>query len=239
MGKQKSGAGYKRNDQMTYYMNLVKFIRSMEDHLFRVRQAEKLHNVWKTSLLLALFSVLIYIWMAYLGIGTTPISPAAISATEIEYEQYKYWFILGRAVYGLIFTALVLFIPSLIIYAFTGISYPKLLIMQQVVLAVLLAERVIWIPLAAFIGLEWHVSPLSLGIIASYFTEIDWFIYFFGAISLFQLWVIWFQVKFISGFHAIGKRGLWLIVISLHILTWVLAATIAAVDTHIISGWFE
>jgi hypothetical protein len=211
----------------------------MEDHLFRIRQAEKLYNVWKTSLLLALIGVIIYIWMAYLGLGSTPLSPAAIFGTEIEYEQYKFWFIIGRAVYGLMFAALILFIPSLIIYAFTGIPYQKLIIMQQIVLTVLLAERIIWIPLAVFIGLEWYVSPLSFGILASYFMEINWFIYFFGAITLFQLWVIWFQVKFISGFHAIQKRWLWLIVILLHILTWVLAATIAAVDTRILSGWFE
>jgi hypothetical protein len=211
----------------------------MEDHLFRIRKAEKLYNVWKTSLLLALISVLIYIWMAYLGLGSTPLSPAAVYTSEIEYEQYKYWFILGRAVYALIFAALVLFIPSLIIYAFTGIPYQKLIIMQQVVLAVLLLERVIWIPLATLIGLDWYVSPLSFGIIASYFIEIDWFIYFFGAITLFQLWVIWFQVRFISGFHAIRRRWLWLIVILLHIITWALAATLAAVDMQIISGWFE
>lgn len=235
-----TGAGYgKGNDQMTYYINLVKFFRSMEDHLFRIRKAEKLHNLWKTSLLLALFSVIIYIWMAYLGIGTTLISPAAVSVTDIEYEQYKYWFIIGRAVYALIFAALVLFIPSLIIYAFTGIPYQKLIIMQQAVLAVLLLEGILWVPLAIWIGLEWYVSPLSFGIIASYITEINWFIYFFGAISLFQLWIIWFQVRFISGFHAIRKRWLWLIVILLHILTWVLAATLASVDTQIISGWFE
>jgi hypothetical protein len=211
----------------------------MEDHLFRVRKAEKLHNLWKTSLLLALASVIIYIWTAYLGLGTTSISPAAAEATGIEYEQYKYWFILGRGVYALIFAAFILFIPSLIMYAFTGIPYQKLLIMQQAVLAVLLLERILWIPLATWVGLEWYVSPWSLGIIASYITEINWFVYFFGAISLFQLWIIWFQIRFIGGFHAIRKRWLWLIIILLHILMWALAATAAVADTHIISGWFE
>src|SRR5690625_2319098 len=171
---------------MAYYMNLVKFFRSMEDHLFRIRKAEKLFNIWKTCLLLALASVIIYMWMAYVGMGSTPLSPAAIHASGVEYEQYKYWFILGRGVYALIFAAFILFIPSLIIYAFTGIPYQKLVIMQQIVLTVMLLERILWIPLAAFIGLEWYVSPLSFGIIASYFTEINWFIYFFGAISLFQ-----------------------------------------------------
>lgn len=224
---------------MAYYMNLVKFFRSMEDHLFRIRKAEKLYNIWKTSLLLALASVIIYMWMAYLGIGSTPLSPVAIEASGVEYEQYKYWFILGRGVYALIFAAFMLFIPSLIIYAFTGIPYKKLVIMQQIVLAVLLLERILWVPLATLIGLEWYVSPLSFGIMASYFMEINWFIYFFGAISLFQLWTIWFQIRYIGGFHAIRKRWLWLIVILLHIIMWALAATIAAVDTRIISGWFE
>ncbi|WP_461181457.1 hypothetical protein [Virgibacillus kimchii] len=211
----------------------------MEDHLFRVRKAEKVYNLWKTSLLLVLASVVVYIWMGYLGLGTTPLAPAAVQATGVEYEQYKYWFILGRGVYALLFAAFILFIPSLIIYAFTGIPYQKLVMMQQIVLAVLLLERMLWVPLAVFIGLEWYVSPWSFGIIASYITEINWFVYFFGAISLFQLWIVWFQIRYVGGFQVIRKRSLWLIIILLHILLWSLAATTAVVDTRILSGWFE
>ncbi|MEC5425985.1 hypothetical protein QGM71_21260 [Virgibacillus sp. C22-A2] len=223
---------------MTYHINVFKILFSLDDHLFRIHKAEKIYNLWKVSALLVLFSMAVYSWMAFLGMGTTLISPTAVGLSSLEYEQSKFWFMVGRAVFAIILAALILFIPSLLFYLLTDIPYRKLLIMQQLVLAVMLLERLLWIPLALFNGLDWYVSPLSFGIIASYLTAVPWVIYFFGAISLFQLWIIWFQVKYLTSFSGTKKWLIWVNVILLHLIFWSVSTLLAVVDTYIISGWF-
>ncbi|SFB37575.1 hypothetical protein SAMN04488072_12112 [Lentibacillus halodurans] len=223
---------------MLYRVNPAKFFFPIDDHLFRIKKAESLKNVWKSCVWLIIGSAAVYTWMAILGIGSGVLSGDATALTPFQYEAGKVWFVLGRMAFGIIFALLVLWIPSLIFYAFIDIPYKKLLIMQQIVLLVLLIERVVWIPLAVYAGLDWFVSPWSLGIITSYFTDISWVIIFFGTISLFQLWIIWFQVKFLSYLSPIQKHWIWVMVIAIHLFSWAGAAALAFLDSHLISGWF-
>ncbi|GAB3069762.1 hypothetical protein GCM10027286_37270 [Virgibacillus ainsalahensis] len=223
---------------MIYYINLFKILFSMNDHLFRIRRAEKIHNLWKVSGLLVLLSVIMYAWMAYLGLGSDILSGYATSLSPAEYEISKLEFIMGRVGFAVILAVMILFIPTLLFYLLTEIPYHKLIIMQQVVLLVMLIERLTWILLMLISGLDWYVSPMSFGIITSYFTETPWMIYFFGALSLFQLWIIGFQVKYLSTMSTVKKRWLWVSVIVLHIIYWCLAALFAYADTFIVSGWF-
>ncbi|GGB49260.1 hypothetical protein GCM10011409_28580 [Lentibacillus populi] len=176
--------------------------------------------------------------MALLGIGSDFISSHATALNATEYELSKLGFVIGRGLYAILLTAIILFLSALIFYSITGIPFRKLIIMQQVVLLMMLVERVLWIPLMLYWGLDWYVSPLSFGIIASYFTEYQWIIYFFGAISLFQLWIIGFQVKFLRYLSPIKRRWIWLTVILLHIFYWAAAASLALIDNHLVRGWF-
>ncbi|RIU88340.1 hypothetical protein [Oceanobacillus picturae] len=223
---------------MTYHNNLLRFLFSMDDHLIRVKEAESIKRVWKVNVLLILLSLILYGYMAYLGMGTNLLSPQAQSLSPLAYEQQKFWFFTGRLIFGLLFAVFILFIPSLYFSLLTDIPYKKLVIMQQVVLFVLLVERAIWIPLAVFNGLDWYVSPVSFGIIASYFTEIPWLIYFFGAISLFQLWIIWFQVRYIRNLTEIKKQWVWGYVLLFHFFFWLLTALLAYMDQYMINRWF-
>ncbi|AVQ97695.1 hypothetical protein OBCHQ24_00975 [Oceanobacillus iheyensis] len=223
---------------MTYHNNLLRFLFSMDDHLIRVKEAESIKRVWKVNVLLVLLSLILYGYMAYLGMGTNLLSPQAQSLAPLAYEQQKFWFLTGRLIFGLLFAVFILFIPSLYFSLLTDIPYKKLIIMQQVVLFVLLVERAIWIPLAVFNGLDWYVSPVSFGIIASYFTEIPWLIYFFGAISLFQLWIIWFQVRYIRNLTEIKKQWVWGYVLLFHFFFWLLTALLAYMDQYMINRWF-
>ncbi|WP_085993628.1 hypothetical protein [Oceanobacillus senegalensis] len=224
---------------MTYYTNILGFFRFTDDHLYRIGKAEEIKNQWKTTIFLILFSLFLYTFMAYFGMGTNLISEHATTLTTVEYEVSKFWFVVGRTLFGGLFALLILFVPSLLFYLLTDIPYQKLLIMQQIVLTVMLIERIIWIPLALFIGLDWYVSPLSFGIIASYLTDTPWIIAFFGSISLFQLWVIWFQGKFIMNLSATKKYIIWINIILLHIFGWCFAALFAYSDSYLISGWFN
>lgn len=224
---------------MSYQPHFLKFLFSMNDHLFRLRKAEEMKPIWKSNVLLIFLSMFIYLWMAFLGMGSNLISEDALLLGLLDYESSKFWFVIGRMLYGLVFALFILFVPSYLFKLLTDIPFKKLVVMQQVVLFIMLVERLLWIPLMLFAGLDWYVSPLSFGIIASYLTEHAWIIYFFGAISLFQLWIIGFQVLFLKSLStAIRRRWLWISVIFLHVLWWGLAAIFSFTDQHIISGWF-
>lgn len=223
---------------MLYRVNLAKFFFPIDDHLYTLKRAESLKNLWKLFALLIFASAGVYAWMAVLGIGSDIISTEAAALNAFEYEAGKVWFVLGRMAFAAIFAVLVLIVPSLFFYAITEIPYRKLLVMQQIVLLVMLIERVLWIPLAVFAGLDWFASPWAFGIITSYFTDLPWVIFFFGAISLFQLWIIWFQVKFIGFMSDIKRVWLWVNVIGIHILYWAGVSALAFLDSDLISGWF-
>ncbi|WP_042225548.1 hypothetical protein [Oceanobacillus manasiensis] len=223
---------------MNYQNNLLRFLFSMDDHVITIREAESVKRVWKVNLLLILISLILYGYMAYLGMGTNILSPEAQSVAPIAYEQQKFWFLIGRLAFGLIFASFILFAPTLYFSLLTDIPYRKLVVMQQVVLFVMLIERGIWIPLAVFNGLDWYVSPVSFGIITSYLTDVSWLIYFFGAISLFQFWIIWFQVRYIRSMTEIKKLHIWVYVLLFHFFLWVLTALLAFMDQSMINRWF-
>ncbi|WP_042145459.1 hypothetical protein [Paucisalibacillus sp. EB02] len=224
---------------MTYSINIFKLLFAVDDHIFRIGKAELIRTPWKVMLLLMLFSTFLYSGMGMLGIGSSPISSGAVVLTPSEYEMQKLWFIIGRIIYSLAFVLFILFVPSLIFYWVTKIQYKKLLLMQLVVLFVLLIERILWIPFVVYFGLDWYVSPLSFGIIASYFTDIPFLIYLFGAISLFQLWIVAFQIKFVSKLSAIQKGWIWSTVILFNLAVWTLTAVVAFTDILMINRWFN
>ncbi|WP_272032778.1 hypothetical protein [Oceanobacillus kimchii] len=228
----------KECDEMTYYARLFRMISQTKDESFRLNKAEEVRGLWKITVTLSLVSMIIYGIMAFLGVGSEEISKNGIWLSSVDFEASKLWFVLGRMVYGLLFAAIVIFLPSLLFYLLTGISYKKLIIIQHTALIVFLIERLLWIPLALLAGLSWYVSPLSFGIIASYITNISWIVYFFGAISLFQLWIIYFQANFLAKYSDVRNRFVWLNVILIHFLGWVVASVLANVDSYIISGWF-
>ncbi|MFD2761939.1 hypothetical protein [Lentibacillus juripiscarius] len=223
---------------MTYKVNIIRFFFPVADSLLRVKKAEVIKGLWRTSSLLILFSVGVYLGMAVLGIGTGPISDDAAALGFLGYEAGKLWFIIGRIGFAILFGLLILFVPSLIFYFITKIHYRKLLVMQQVVLTVMLIERLIWIPLAVYAGLDWFVSPFSFGIIAMYISDIPWVIYLFGAVSVFQLWIIWFQAAFLSYLSTVKKGWIWVSVVFIHLLYWAGTAALASMDQHLLSGWF-
>ena len=224
---------------MTYSINIIKLLFAVDDHIFRIGKAERLRTPWQVIFLLMLFSMLLYSGMGMLGIGTQVISSGVTIFTPSEYEMQKFSFIIGRMIYSIAFVLFVLFVPSLVFYLVTKIPYKKLLLMQLVVLFVMLLERALWIPFVVYFGLDWYVSPLSFGIIVSYFTDIPFLIFFFGAISLFQLWIVSFQIKFLSRLSAIHKRYIWGTVILFNVTVWVLTALVAFTDIHMINRWFN
>ncbi|ARI78858.1 hypothetical protein [Halobacillus mangrovi] len=219
---------------MTYSVNLIKLFLRRDDHLFKLNEAERIKNVWNLLFFLLVLTILTYTWTAWLGLGSEAISANMTGWNRVEYEFRKIWFVIGRAAYALLVYLFILFISSFFYWLFNDVSYKRLFIIQMNVLLIMLIERVTWVPLMLFAGIDWYVSPFSLGVITSYITELDWVIYFFGAISLFQLFIIWYQVKCISWLSSTKKGWIWTGVIFWHILLWAGTAALSYYDLFLL-----
>ncbi|WP_245711647.1 hypothetical protein [Gracilibacillus ureilyticus] len=217
---------------------LIEWIISPDDQLERVKHAEHAENLWKTATLLIIASFLVYGWMASIGMGSHLISISITDMPNLAYNADKFWFVIGRAIFGLLFALIILFLISYYFYLLTELPFRKILLMQQVVFFVMLIERIIWIPLYTYGGLDWYVSPLSFGIIASYFTDKLWIETFFGSISLFQLWIIFFQAKFILKLSILEKYKVWIAVILLHLISYAIVTLLSYFDNILLDGWF-
>ncbi|WP_197063102.1 hypothetical protein [Pontibacillus marinus] len=178
--------------------------------------------------------MLLFGFLAWKGLGMDPISVIATELSFAEYESLKLFFLLGRIIFGIILALAILFFTPLVFWIFTDIPYRKLVTVQLNVLLVMFIERLTWVFFIHYIGLDWYVSPLSFGIITSYITQIDWWIYFFGALSIFQIWIMWFQWKSITDFSEMAKWKAWILVILLHIFYWAVAATLAIYDLQLL-----
>lgn len=223
---------------MIYHLNIFKYFTATEDHLFRIERAEDIKNVKRTTLFLILASAIIYAWLAYLGIGSQLILDADLRFSTGAYESSKFWFIIGRALFGAIYAVIMIFIPAFIFKLLTNIEFNKLMIMQLIAFLFIIVERLTWIPLAVYGNLDWFVSPLSLGVIASYFTSKEWLIYFFGSISIFQVLIILLQVKFICYFLDVRKSLVAFSVFLLHFVEWWLITLISVVSVYVVDRWF-
>lgn len=90
-----------------------------------------------------------------------------------------------------------------------------------------------------YLGLDWYVSPFSLGVIASYIIDLEWFIYFFGAVSIIQLWIIGFQAKYLSNLTDMKRWKVWLMVILWHFFVYCIVATLSLFDVELIEWWLS
>ncbi|GAE92427.1 hypothetical protein JCM21714_1426 [Gracilibacillus boraciitolerans JCM 21714] len=220
-----------------HYSYLLGLIKAPNDQLYRIERKDVIERQWKIQLLLVIMTVLIYVLMSVLGMGSHFHSHHITDLSMSQYTIEQLWFINGRMVYALIIALGILFIITYYFHLLTEIPYRKLMVMQQVVLVAMLCERLLWIPAFVFLGLDWNVSPLSFGIIASYFTDRPWIINFFGSITIFQLWIIFFQVKYMKKLSILKTYKIWLIVLNLYIFLDVMAAFITYLGSILQQGW--
>lgn len=224
---------------MMYRLNVFNLLHSFNDHIYQLKIAERVTNIWKSTLLFTLCSIVIYSWLGYFGIGSHLILENQYQFSAEIYESNKFWFIIGRAFFGLLFSIVIIFLPALIFkWLFNDVQFYKLVAMQLAVLVILLIERLTWIPLITFFSLDSFVSPFSLGVIASYITSKSWIIYFFGSISLFQLFVIVLQIKCLTKLLNASKWAIYSTVIFLQFIQSWFVAVITFISPYLIEGWF-
>jgi hypothetical protein len=212
-------------------VKLIRGLRQPSYFFYQLKETEVLKGYKQKVILVFILSALVFGLISSLGIGMDPLSKELTKLSPVTFEMEKFLFFLGRLIAGILYAAIVLFVPALIFWTISDEGeYRKLVITQSLVLLILLIERLTYIPLSLFLSLDWFSSPLSLGVIAQYITGKPWVIYFLGCFSLFKIWVFYIQYKGVKRLTQQKNWVVWLVILLTNLLFWSITAFLAFID---------
>ena len=212
--------------------NRIEVFRGLFNHnyyTYKLRSAERFPGVWKKTILFILLSGLIFGISGYIGVDSEYISKKLTSIPRAEYEMNKFLFLAGQILQGLVFGAIMLFLPALFFWTLTDLEFKRLLTIQLFVMPILLLEKFLFVPMAVYLGLTKISSPLSLGVIAQYITGNDFVIHFLAYISIFKIWAIFIEYKYLKAMTDKNPKIVLLLVLAINLIIWLFAALIAFV----------
>jgi hypothetical protein len=212
-------------------VKLFKGLKNPSFFFYRLNEMEVLNGYRKNIFILFLLSALTFGFISFFGIGMDPLSRELTTLTPVAYELEKFMFLLGRIIAGLLYAAIILFVPAVIFWTISDEGeYRKLVIVQGLILLILLLERLTYIPLAIFFSLDWFSSPLSFGVIAQYITTKPWVIYFLGSFSLFKIWIFYIQYKGLKRLTQQKNWLIWTVILLTNLFFWAITAFLAYID---------
>lgn len=196
-------------------------------YTYTLRDTERFPGVWKKTILFILLSGLIFGFSAYFGIDSEYLSRKLTSIPRAEYEMNKSLFLAGQIIQGLFFGAIMLFLPALFFWTVTDLEFKRLLTIQLFVMPIFLLEKLLIVPMALYLGLTKISSPFSLGVIAQYITGNDFILHFLAYISIFKIWAIFIEYKYLKAMTDKNPKIVLLLVIGIHLVIWLFAALIS------------
>ncbi|MDQ0221285.1 hypothetical protein ELQ35_17800 [Peribacillus cavernae] len=200
---------------------------------YRLKQAEEVVRFGPKLLLLYLLSLVIFGISAYLGIGSESISKEVAGLNASEFESKRLLVFAGKLLSGILFPSIFLFMSSLLFWIFTDIEYRRIVIVQMFVFVVALFEKAVAIPFLVLMDLDQDSNPFSFGVISQHYISNDFFIHFFGAITIFQLVIICLQYYYLR-YLADTNRFLILLAIGLfYIVSWFAQAFLSYIKVSV------
>ncbi|MDF1508163.1 hypothetical protein PZE06_08195 [Robertmurraya sp. DFI.2.37] len=219
---------------MYYQVQIWKGLTSPYVSAHQINKAEKLNGIWKWTVRLLLISLILSGISAYLGIGNESLSKLIYDTTSSEFQTIKGLFAIGQVVQSTVTTAILIFLPALIFWIFTDIEYYKLVVVQLFVAGIWLLEKIVFFPLQFYFGLDHASSPFSLGILAQYITDYQLLSHFFGEISLFSIWVMFIQYKYLSVITEKSPRIILLLIVSIQLFFWIFTALFSYIKFEVL-----
>ncbi|RYI27909.1 hypothetical protein EVU96_15750 [Bacillus infantis] len=215
---------------MFYQVRLLRGLRHPKITFYQLNQAEGIARFWPKFLLLVLASTVIHALFAHFGVGNEILSKEIDELPPSEFEAKKALFAAGKLIWGILYPFFYLFFTSLVLWTLTDVPFKKITALQCIVLVILLAEKLIFLPFAVQMGLPEESSPFSLGVAAQYITSADLLVYFLGEITLFGIAAMVFQYY---GLKALSPRRpaiLLISVIGLNLFLWLMSALISYIQ---------
>lgn len=162
-------------------------------------EAEKISGFWKRLILLFVITFILASIESIFGVGNDILSKELNNLSNTGFEATKSLFAIGQIIRMLIEALLIITIPSLFFWAVSEKEWKKFIVLQQFVLVLFLLEKLLLLPFAVFLGLTTDISsPFSLGIIGQYLTNNEFILLCLAQISIFKIWAVVLQFKYIK-----------------------------------------
>lgn len=214
---------------MGYRLQLLQGLFRSNDQLQRLSHAERIRGLWMKFSLLVLISVLLSFLAGWLGIQGEGISAHLSETDATVHEWQKILFAAGSALAGLIFPFFFVFIPALLFWTFLEIDFKKLVALQCITLAIYLVEFALLIAWNVFLSIPRESSPFSLGVAAQYITDHSIAIRFFSFVTIFQLWILALQYRFLRTSPVKGPLFVFGIVLFTGLAFWILSTLLTSI----------
>lgn len=209
---------------MFFHVQLWRGLRTPYISSRQLDKAEKYTGIWKKTALLLVLAFVLAVISAYFGIGSEQLSKRIYETTDTQLSTIKALFAMGQVLQSVLVTALIIFFPALIFWIFTDVEYRKLVVMQLYAASIFLIEKALILPMKLYWGLDHASSPFSIGVIAQYLTDYELISNFFGAISLFSIWVIILQFKYLRVITEKSAKYILILILSINLFMWVFFA---------------
>ena len=213
-----------------YDIRLLRGLKEPDLTSQQLMKAEQLAGFWKKGLGLLFITLIVSAVTAYLGIGNELLSKELNSLSSTGFEATKSLFAAGQVTWSIIAVILTMTIPSLFFWTVSEIEWKKYIIVQYLVVTILLIEKVILIPFAIFIGLPDISNPFSLGMIGQYLTSNDIILQFLAQLSIFKIWAVVLQYKYVKAFSEKSASQTALIVIGFNFIIMMVSVFLTIMD---------
>ncbi|KAB7706625.1 hypothetical protein F9802_10535 [Bacillus aerolatus] len=214
---------------MIYQVQLVKGLFRPDDRFYQLDHAEEIRGLWSRISLLIIVSTALYFLSGLLGIQSESVSAYLADVGNTEFEGQKMLFAIGSATWGLLYPLLILFLPALLFWTFLEVDFRKLLVLQSFVFVIYLIEVCLLILLNVTLAIPRDSSPFSLGVLAQYVTENELITSFFSFITLFHIWAMTLQYKFLKRSSEKSPRFVLLLILAITIALWLFSALFTSI----------
>lgn len=217
---------------MAYRLQLLKGLFRSTHELAQLSHAEKIRGLWPKFSLLVLISVLLSLAAGALGIQGESISAYMAESDMYTYEWLKLLFTAGSGIAGLLLPLFFIFIPALLFWTFLELEFKKLIALQCMAFSIYLIEFALLILWNIFFSIPRESSPFSLGVVAQYTTENALAIRFFSFITIFQIWILVMQYRFLRTSQARKTLFVFFMVFFVGLACWIIATLFTSIHVE-------
>ncbi|MFC0561011.1 hypothetical protein [Halalkalibacter alkalisediminis] len=204
---------------MTFRFELIKSLKDPYSKFYQLKISEGVPFPFRKIALLVGVSLLIALIRLFFALDTANISALITEYSASEFELMKVMIGLGGLADAALSPIVYVFFTSLILWAFLDeVSFRQTLVVSTVSLFILIIGKAALLPFELSLGIPAVASPFALGVAASKLTENDYFIHFFGGISIFWVAAIVIQIYAYSILAMNRKRFIVVLTVSIHFL---------------------
>jgi hypothetical protein len=212
---------------MLYHVQVIKGLLHPKLHTYRILEAEKIKGLYNRFFLLLIIFIGIYMAGAYFGIGMESISNEVTVSNSETLAAKQIFMILGKGIWGALLAVLAFYIPAIVYWATLNTRFKDMLVLQLYMMAILILEQIITMPLLFFLDIGQNSSPFSLGVIAQYITDNRLLIYLAAAVTLFKIIIVIYQYKWLKALSDRSPQIVALVVCLFNIIIWAISSIFA------------